>query len=446
MEKSIWLSFVSMLPLVFLIAMVALLLVLVRRRNKAANKVSPTGLTPYGVGGWLSIFIFVAVFLSPLRGVGSLSSAFMDAELKNPSLLALSGWNDYKTASWTWLLCVVAWQWWVAHCLTKKFVRKSIFHVKLLLILGPLFGAGMDAISAKVLMNVSVWADALLVLISAFVVNGMWFFYFKYSKRVRNTYYSGPSDVQASEIDVHQPEPTQASRVAEEAPCVASIKAADDIQASTDEVSVPANAIAGQSEAVRPEQLGEHLATKLDGNRWGWVAALILCACVGLGGWWYSSIPQPPKDYYGLRLGMSFDEVRYVLGTPAYVDYEGKDDSFPGRVWVKVEEIPDGKSMRDYDGWNYLFDNESHRVSLIFDKTTNKLSEVSCYSTKGTCASILKIKTGMDEVDVLALLGKPELQTLKGGVKTMYYTKLNLVLYLEKLRVYWVVMRSQPHP
>jgi outer membrane protein assembly factor BamE (lipoprotein component of BamABCDE complex) len=143
---------------------------------------------------------------------------------------------------------------------------------------------------------------------------------------------------------------------------------------------------------------------------------------------------------------MSFDEVRYVLGTPAYVDYEGKDDSFPGRVWVKVEEIPDGKSMRDYDGWNYLFDNESHRVSLIFDKTTNKLSEVSCYSTKGTCASILKIKTGMDEVDVLALLGKPELQTLKGGVKTMYYTKLNLVLYLEKLRVYWVVMRSQPHP
>jgi len=447
MDKSIWSSFVSMLPLIVLITLVVLLLVWLRRRNKAAEKVSPNGLTPYGVGGWLSLFILGAVLLSPLRAVGSLSSAFMTAELKNPSLLALSGWHDYKTASWTWLLCVVVWQWWVAYNLSKKFVRKSIFHVKLILVLGPVFGIGMDAISGKVFLNLSLWADALPMLIAAVILNGIWFLYFNYSKRVRNTYYLGPSDVQVSEIDVHQPEPTQATRAAEEATCVESIQqAANAIPNPIGEVSVPDPSIASQSEYVRSEQLREPITKKLNGNRWGWVAALILFACVGIGGWWYSSIPRPPKDYYGLRLGMSFDEASYVLGTPQYVDIQGADDSNPWRPFVKVEEMPAGKSLSDYDGWHYFFDNESRRVSLMFGKGTNQLSEVSCYSTKGTCDSLLKIKTGMDEGDVLSLLGKPDQQTLKAGVKTMYYTKLNLVLYLEKLHVYWIAMRSQPHP
>jgi hypothetical protein len=452
MDKSIWSTLISMLPLAILIALAGLVYVWRSRRNKSLEKESPTGITPYGVGGWLSLFLLGAVLLSPLRAVGNQFSAFLDAETKNQNLVGLAGWHDYKVASWTLMVCIIAWQWWVAYNLSNRFVSKSVFHVKLILILGPMVSVAVDGISANILLNVNVGANAPPTLIAAFVLNGIWFLYFTYSKRVQNTYYFNDSRPPESGNTVTQPlqsEATISREPAEAAPAVARLEQLEEhasMTASISESKIPKPNIIEAVEKGLPSAQGAPHEKMPSKNNWQKVLAIAaLCATVGMGTWWYLSTTLPAKAYYGLTLGMSYDEVRYVLGAPQFVNYLVGDGSFPGRLLVKVDNIPAGKSMLDYDGWDYSSDSESRRVSLIFDKPTGRLTEVSCYSQSGTCDELLKVRTGMDENEVLSRLGKADQQTLEFGVKTLYYAKLNLVLYLEKLRVYMIALRSNPH-
>jgi hypothetical protein len=83
------------------------------------------------------------------------------------------------------------WQWWVAYNLQKRFVPRSVAIAKTFLVVSPVvLAAGVLAVAWSTLKyNAS--EDALTMFIRAGVSSLMWFLYFKWSLRVKNTYLQG---------------------------------------------------------------------------------------------------------------------------------------------------------------------------------------------------------------------------------------------------------------
>ena len=197
MNDSALSSLLSITPAILIIGF------LVWRFHKAAKTAAaahprPEGVTPYGVGGWLALFVFGSCVLAPLQGFGRLSTTLMEAEQRTPQLAGLDSWNEYKVVSWLALLAFVVWQWWVAYGLWNRFAPRSAFHAKLLLGLLPFVSVGTDAIAAKTLLEVAPGENTVAAFAKVALVGGVWFLYFVRSRRVKNTYYHSSTPAVAS--------------------------------------------------------------------------------------------------------------------------------------------------------------------------------------------------------------------------------------------------------
>lgn len=159
------------------------------RRWRARQPPSPLGSGElYGIGGWLSLFIFSSYVLVPLFLIGKTARVFMDAEQANPILATVPGYSSYKIFSWVLVLSVVGLQIWVANRLRTRFEPSSVMYAKLLMGLCPFAVYGLDVGAAWVTLRVNAAGAEMGETVRSFVSGALWFAYFQLSTRVRNTY------------------------------------------------------------------------------------------------------------------------------------------------------------------------------------------------------------------------------------------------------------------
>lgn len=176
---------------------VAALVWVIRAARRAAQNApaGPGGLKPYGTSGWLALFLVGATVIGPLYLARQTANAIGSAEAANPALRSLDGWSEYKTFSWVLVLAVVAWNWRMAFGLSNHHVPASATRVKYTLLALPLVTSVADAMAAKFFLDVNVAEASVVDYIRAAFQSGVWFLYFVFSKRVRNTYYGGRKDI-----------------------------------------------------------------------------------------------------------------------------------------------------------------------------------------------------------------------------------------------------------
>jgi hypothetical protein len=183
-----WISF-----LLLLITLALIILFVWRSRNQEKKALpGPDGQKPYGVGGWLWFFIAASYYLGPIVNAGRLNSELLTADiaLETANLSPMSGWFEYKVASWSLVAVMVVWQWRAAYLLKHRYEPSSVRFVKTLLVASPLVTATADYVMSRVLLDLSNEAGLAEGLAVGFVQSGLWFAYFHFSRRVKNTYYS----------------------------------------------------------------------------------------------------------------------------------------------------------------------------------------------------------------------------------------------------------------
>ena len=166
--------------------------------------------------------------------------------------------------------------------------------------------------------------------------------------------------------------------------------------------------------------------------------------------------PKRVTSFESISLGMSMHEVKYILGRPRDVLYENieKGGGAKGRavyLTATAEEIAQSPyGVGDFLYW--MYDLDGKRIDVKYDEGTRKVRSIGCYvesssvdssSTirKGTCA-INNIEALDAEQTIIKQLGKPSLEEVSDYVKTMQYTDLNMKIYLEKMRTYYIVVEE----
>ena len=123
------------------------------------------------------------------------------------------------------------------------------------------------------------------------------------------------------------------------------------------------------------------------------------------------------KNYPPVEIGVSADEVRYMLGPPDGVEAGGRVYRYsePGRE-LTVRLSPAGR-----------------------------LESIACSAgtpAPSTCPRILGIGIGTGEYDLLLRLGLPSRQSFRGNDKTMYYDGMGLAFQLSQFDVRQVELRE----
>ena len=171
------------------------------------------------------------------------------------------------------------------------------------------------------------------------------------------------------------------------------------------------------------------------------IAALAVLGCLIAGGYWtrdyIANRPHPAKRYADLNLGDTQKEVLYALGPPpAFIDFTPANDGnmFPGFRVVDGKDVNEKVTYNSSTGWMY---GDQRRIDVDFDKPGGRVVSIACFSESSyLCPALYGLRTGSVEDDVLSQLGKPGSEKLDGVTKTMRYPQYNLVVLLEKRRVY----------
>jgi hypothetical protein len=189
-------------------------------------------------------------------------------------------------------------------------------------------------------------------------------------------------------------------------------------------------------------------ATTKDRWRWGTFVkrsalAVLILAIAGLltvaGVYVWNNLPPGlQKQYAGLDIGISTAEVLYRRGTPTSVLGEGlKDPGMEGfREVIETAKIPKGKTINDYDTWNY--GDAKFNVSVTFDQQKTAVVAIECYTSEpsGKCPLIESVNDGDMESAVIHRFGQPDTSKIDGVTKMLFYSKIGVSFNLEKQRVY----------
>ena len=163
----------------------------------------------------------------------------------------------------------------------------------------------------------------------------------------------------------------------------------------------------------------------------------------------------PVKNYMNVRIGDKREDILYKLGPPNYVLGEkivcvskktpycgsrtlyvtGLNSNFIDKTTDKMEN-----KFEDYSIFYYSEDvNYTNKsLSVFFDKN-KKVYSVSCTEK---CDPVLGVGIGTNENRVIKLLGNNYKQKIDefSFVKTLRYDELNITLYLEKQKVYYIIV------
>ena len=147
----------------------------------------------------------------------------------------------------------------------------------------------------------------------------------------------------------------------------------------------------------------------------------------------YGNRLVPQVRYYGIALGMTPIEVIRIKGYPAYVVGASAGSN---RLPVRYEEIPAGKTVKDYLEWEFhIGRSEPASLEILYSEKTRLVTRISCYSQTGYCPPVSGISTGASEDEVVEKLGAPGLVKADRSFQTLDYPDLHLSVLLERQRV-----------
>ena len=125
---------------------------------------------------------------------------------------------------------------------------------------------------------------------------------------------------------------------------------------------------------------------------------------------WKRSFPIVQTEYWGLRLGMSMEEVQHVKGIPNVVyelDVFGKAFIFKEDFGEKL--VKKSKNVEDFSEWAY-WPPRSVRFDIEFDEKRS-LRSVLCYWSEFDdplqCPAIEGVKIGYSRDQIIRTLGEP---------------------------------------
>ncbi len=171
----------------------------------------------------------------------------------------------------------------------------------------------------------------------------------------------------------------------------------------------------------------------------------------------YKLEAQIVTSYQGISLGDTKDQVVSALGVPAQVLFPPRKqdlilenkviipDVEISTVALKKEIDENPKKEKGFDYWEY--ERAGHRLFINFYPGSDKVNLISCYvfdNTKidyKTC-SLGEIKVLDSEEQVVNKLGNPDASETKGAVKIISYSKLNVVISLEKNSVFNIQVKK----
>ncbi|CAM4092108.1 hypothetical protein BOTU111921_11320 [Bordetella tumbae] len=158
------------------------------RTVQARDVVGPTG-----VGGWLWLPIVGLMIFRPLGSFGATLRNIDETEKLYPQIIGIPDWSNYKTATWCLVVagCAISiaagYRLWKDH--KPQSVKLAMFALWL-----PVITLLLDAISANVFLGLRLndYFDPQGVgsALGGMIVAALWTWYFKRSRRVRNTYYN----------------------------------------------------------------------------------------------------------------------------------------------------------------------------------------------------------------------------------------------------------------
>lgn len=181
------------------------------------------------------------------------------------------------------------------------------------------------------------------------------------------------------------------------------------------------------------------------------IAGLVLAAALAAGAYFLRTNAEPVTKYMGVALGDTKDQVQYTLGLPTDVFKEEPtspyflEKGFSATSFVQGprDQIRYPGALKDYSKWDYA--QASHSVSVEFDASGN-VRLVTCAirnenkEPKPSLCEVAGIQPTDSEATVTRRLGKPDSETIHGGIKAMTYMKQNLVVLLEQRSAYAISM------
>lgn len=181
----------SLLPLVLLLLLLSWAVIAFRRKN-GKEQPGPHGIAPYGVHGFLALFIFLAYYIAPLFTLGTTIQTIDQAERSNPGLQVLQNWDTYKALLWLLVCTSLIIQVLIAYRLRNHWKPSSLYLARGFAFLMPLALALCDAALAAAVLDVPPTAEAVGRYLASVVLGSIWGLYFLFSRRCRNTYLRGP--------------------------------------------------------------------------------------------------------------------------------------------------------------------------------------------------------------------------------------------------------------
>lgn len=172
------------------------------RRHAARPTARPSGVVPsrvaldlVGVHGWLFFFVFMLMVIAPLRMIMETSKNLSDVVASVPALSMLQAWHNYEAATWICIsiYCVAAI--FAAWGLMRYRVPASVRMALAVVWIVPVLSVLVDAYFAHVFLDVdlsSILDEKAITQVAGRLISALiWTLYFRFSRRVRNTYYAG---------------------------------------------------------------------------------------------------------------------------------------------------------------------------------------------------------------------------------------------------------------
>lgn len=184
-------SIFALLPL-FLLIVILFWGARVFRRNNGKEGPSATGLKPYGVHGFLALFVFASYYIAPFFVAGITSKGIRDAEQQTPALISMPEWGAYKVGTWLLVFAVIVWQIWVAKRLRNRFEPSSLRHARILCFASPWMIILGDVVLGKMTLGIEPQGAAVVEYMKSIIQGSIWGLYFIFSKRCKNTYVTEP--------------------------------------------------------------------------------------------------------------------------------------------------------------------------------------------------------------------------------------------------------------
>lgn len=185
--------------------------------------------------------------------------------------------------------------------------------------------------------------------------------------------------------------------------------------------------------------------------------AILALAAVISGVFYYQSRPEPVTKYMGVSLGDSKEQVEYVLGSPTDVYKEASPEMAKPFLDAGFKTVPYEHGNNDdirtvgglkkYPYWVYVTD--ALDVGVTFNQETGKLTSILCGAhrwnkdpNKDKC-KINGIGLKDSEASVIKHLGKPDSESIKNGLKSVFYARFNLYINFERESVYSIMVTKE---